>query len=171
MCCTVQRCYYGTSSQRACQWWLCQQSWSLWVNCTDPNALCQWAIQMHCLKGSKKGFQLITMISSYTKLHIKPPPCDMFTSSLSPALVCPPFLDVTDIIDCAVDCHVIVVAGDVEWTVKFDGPLLKKNIAQLAVFGLLKALLPLKHSVNHIWWCAAVARKPHVGSGSVFTFW
>lgn len=62
----------------------------------------------------------------------------MFMYSLSPALVCPPFLDVTDIIDCAVNCHVIVVAGDVEWTDKFDGPLLKKNIAQLAVFGYWK---------------------------------
>lgn len=48
--------------------------------------------------------------------------------TLSPALSCPPFLDVTYIIDCAGNCHVIVVTGNVERFVEFNGPLVMKNI-------------------------------------------
>ncbi len=103
---------------------------------------------------------------NYTKLRIKTTSFwDVQLSTLSPALVCPPFLDVTYIIDCAVNCHVIVVTGDVEWTVKFNGPLEKKNITQLVVRGFVMIQSPpavisrpplntsasTKHSANHIW--------------------
>lgn len=52
------------------------------------------------------------MITSQQKCTKILPPYGM--TALLPALVCPTFLDVTDIIDCAVNRHVIVVTGDVE---------------------------------------------------------
>ena len=48
-------------------------------------------------------------IINYTQLYN-----DVQLCTLSPALDCPPFLDVTYIIDSAVNCHVIVVTGNVE---------------------------------------------------------
>lgn len=111
------------------------------------------------------------MIINYTKLHIKTTSSwDIQLSTLSPALVCPPFLDVTYIIDCAVNRHVIVVTGNVEWAVKFNGPLEKKNMTQLVVCGFvifqshpavisrppLNTSASSKHSANHIWWAFAV---------------
>lgn len=45
----------------------------------------------------------------------------------SPALICPLFLDVADIIECAVDRHIIIVTSNVERAVKFNGPLMMKN--------------------------------------------
>lgn len=38
----------------------------------------------------------------------------VFPHFLSPALVCPPLLDVAYVIDCAAHCHVIVVSSNVE---------------------------------------------------------
>lgn len=43
--------------------------------------------------------------------------------AFSPALFGSPLLHVTDIIDCAVDRHVVIVTGDVEGTVELHGPL------------------------------------------------
>lgn len=96
---------------------------------------------MHCL--IQKGSELITMASYFTELHIKPPSDKFICPPLSPALVCPPFLDVTDIVDCAINCHVIVVTSHVECTVKFNGPLFKKNITQLPIFGFVIMESPL----------------------------
>lgn len=62
---------------------------------------------------------------------------DKLLLRFSPAHVCPPFLDVTCIIDCAVNGHVIVVPGNVEWTGKFYGALVKKIITQLVVCGFI----------------------------------
>lgn len=45
----------------------------------------------------------------------------------SPAFIGPPPLNVKDVIDRAVNSHVIVVPGHVEGTVKFNGPLLSKT--------------------------------------------
>lgn len=98
---------------------------------------------MHCL--IQKGSELTTMTSNFTELHINPliSSDKFFCPPLSPALVCPSFLDVTDIVDRAINRHVIVVTSHVECTVKFNGPLLKKNITSLDLL-LLKALLQMK---------------------------
>lgn len=47
--------------------------------------------------------------------------------SISPAFICPPLLDVADVIDRAVNSHVIVVTSNVEGTTEFNGPLLSKK--------------------------------------------
>lgn len=46
---------------------------------------------------------------------------------VSPAFIRPPPLNVKDVIDCAVNSHVVVVTGHVEGTIKFNGSLFKQN--------------------------------------------
>lgn len=73
---------------------------------------------------SQKRFKIIMMIINYTKQNIKTTSLwDVQLCTHSPALGCLPFLEVTYVIDRAVHCHVIVVAGNVECIVKFNGPL------------------------------------------------
>lgn len=128
-------CLPGTSSRRACLWLLCQWSWSWWVDCTDPNALCQWAIQMHWnrCRTPVNAQQQQQRMGDYRWIKMSP---------VSPAFICPPPLNVKDVIDCAVNSHVVVVTGHVEGTLKFNGPLLSKTKQKATVGGVTNSFFP-----------------------------
>lgn len=70
----------------------------------------------------EKQRAIVEVMSSVHDIQNHFPP-DVFLCSPSPALVRPPFLDVAYVVDGAVNCHVIVVAGDVEGTAEFYGAL------------------------------------------------
>lgn len=65
-------------------------------------------------------------------------------SPVSPAFICPPPLNVKDVIDCAVNSHVIVVTGHVEGTIKFNCPLLSKTKQKATVGGVTNSFFSLE---------------------------
>lgn len=111
-----------TSFQRACQSRWCPQSCSWWVNCTSPSAPCRWAAPELCRRRRNESNSLERIRWSEPKRQW------VFAgaSSHSPALVRPPFLNVADVVECAVHRHVVVVAGHVERLAEFNGPLKRK---------------------------------------------
>lgn len=69
-------------------------------------------------------------------------------SPVSPAFICPPPLNVEDVIDCAVNSHVIVVTGHVEGTIEFNGPLLSKTKQKATVGGVTNSFLSLEGNTS-----------------------
>lgn len=75
-------------------------------------------------------------------------------SPVSPAFICPPPLNVKDVIDCAVNSHVIVVTGHVEGTIKFNGPLLSKTKQKATVGGVTDSFFLIRG--KQIWRCSVL---------------
>lgn len=69
-------------------------------------------------------------------------------SPFSPAFIRPPFLNVKDVIDRAVDSHVIVVTSNVEGTIKFNGPLFSTNKQQAIVGGVPNFFFSFEENIS-----------------------